>query len=75
MRLTNAQGEPAGEVEIQMQLVHKDLWKQHPAGVGRAAPNSNPKLMDPPDRMDLNMLRPDQMLKGTQLPKIVGSLP
>ena len=75
VRLTNAQGEPAGEVEVQMQLVHKDLWKQHPAGVGRAAPNSNPKLMDPPDRMDLNMLRPDQMLKGTQLRVILGSLP
>jgi hypothetical protein len=58
VKLTNEAGEPAGEIEIQMQLVHKDLWKQHPAGVGRAAPNANPKMQEPQDRMSMNFLRP-----------------
>ena len=56
--LTNEQGKPAGEIEIQMQLVHKDLWQQHPAGEGRAAPNANPTLHEPQDRMSMNPLRP-----------------
>jgi hypothetical protein len=34
------------------------LWKQHPAGVGRAAPNANPKMQEPQDRMSMNFLRP-----------------
>jgi hypothetical protein len=41
-----------------MQLVHKDLWDIHGAGVGRAAPNAHPKLYDPQDRMSMNFLRP-----------------
>ena len=58
VRLTNEQGKPAGEIEIQLQLVHKDLCQHHPAGEGRAAPNANPKLHEPQDRMSMNPLRP-----------------
>uniref|UniRef100_A0A7S3CX03 C2 domain-containing protein n=1 Tax=Palpitomonas bilix TaxID=652834 RepID=A0A7S3CX03_9EUKA len=61
IRHPNREGKQ-GEVQVEIEVMHKTTADMRPVGKGRDPPNQYPELPEP-DRVKFNLLRPDLMLK------------
>ena len=73
VKLTDSAGDPAGEVEIEISVLHSDVATVLAAGPGRSDPNAHPFLAEPL-RVKWSWLRPDLILYDLLGPRLFTRL-
>jgi len=63
-----------GRIEVSIELMHSDVAKTQPAGLGRGDPNANPFLPDPEGRLNLSLFHPCNFVREILGDKCTGKM-